>query len=557
MKKTAVILIVLLAVVAGSVLWVRSQIGITDPALLLPQSTAVYAAIPDVPRAAMRWPNTTLSKISGEKEMRDFLEKPFSQMAKGGGKDAAGILLSLKPGRLFAAVLTAKGASVESVVGFQFWGSRGDFDKAISRLRTEIHQGKEPEVLREKINGTEISSSAMPDGSQLFTAAQGRWGFLANSREALLAVIERAAGRDATPALAEDPAFKTCLSKMPIDPDVLIFLRPGTLMDALLTVGNALGAQADPNQVEQIRKAEAVSFCLKMDGANLRDAIFVLRQSPADLGKLTHVGMSLTSPQTLGYFDFLLQFEALAGMAKNPATQKYVPQPINGEAPLLQRLPEAFEREASVSFSWPVEKMTPELLITSSVKDPVKAESVLMEIVSYLPETTITEKAGAKFYGFPTLRSTFLDPTLAVTPDLFVLAMNPAEAEAALARRNAPQTLEQSPAFAPALETFRTANESFGFLDTKGLFERAFPLLRQVIVFGVAFTPGASDLIDAEKLPQTETIAKHLTPIVYSQTRLPEGYLIESSGPITMNQAAILAMGAGATILGPQLFPQN
>ena len=76
-------------------------------------------------------------------------------------------------------------------------------------------------------------------------------------------------------------------------------------------------------------------------------------------------------------------------------------------------------------------------------------------------------------------------------------------------------------------------------------------MLRQVIVFGAAVVPGASAIIDASKLPETETIAKHLQPIVYNQIRIPEGYLVESSGPITMNQAVFLGVAAGAWFLKP------
>ena len=76
-------------------------------------------------------------------------------------------------------------------------------------------------------------------------------------------------------------------------------------------------------------------------------------------------------------------------------------------------------------------------------------------------------------------------------------------------------------------------------------------MLRQIIVFGAAIVPGASAIIDGSKLPETETIAKHLQPIVYKQTRIPEGYLVESTGPITMNQAVFLGCGAGGWFLKP------
>ncbi len=558
MKKAALILVVLLAVVTASVLWVRGQIGITDPALLVPPEAAAYVTLPDLPRTYMRWPKTTLAKISGEQEMKDFLQMPMDFLSKErGGNEAANILLALKPGRIFVAAFAAEGGNVQSVLGFQYWGSRGEFEKAIARMRAELHGGMPPETTKEDHQGTEIVSSTLPDGSSLFTATQSRWGLLSNNREALVALVDRAAGRNDSPALSADATYQKVIEKLPGESDVIAFVRPGQILDTLLKVGSQLGAAPDPKQVEQIRKAEAAGFALKLDGADLRDAIFVLRPNPPNVGVLEHQGLALTSANTLGYFGFLLQYEVLARAAQDPSLQKYVPAQAGDAPSLFDRLAGAFGKEASVSFAWPAERMTPEFLASAAVINPDQVGEILAEATSMLPETTVIEKEGTKFYTFPTLRSTFLDPTLAVSGDLLVFGLNPAEVETALANRGNSQNLKTSPAFAPALPALASANETFGFIDSKALFDRAFPLLRQIIVFGSSFMPGADQFIDASKLPQTETISKHLTPIIFSQTRLEDGYLLESSGPITMNQAAILTIGSGAAILGPQLLKQQ
>ena len=158
-----------------------------------------------------------------------------------------------------------------------------------------------------------------------------------------------------------------------------------------------------------------------------------------------------------------------------------------------------------------------------------------------------------KFYGFPSLRSPFVDPTLAIADNMAVMGISPAAVASALTRAATPSPLSSAPAFAPALDAYRSANEAFGFIDLKEVFSRGFPMLRGVISFGVSLVPGASDVVDATKLPQTETIAKHLTPLVFSESRLDDGYLIESSGPITMNQAALLFGGGATNLLAPRL----
>jgi hypothetical protein len=66
--------------------------------------------------------------------------------------------------------------------------------------------------------------------------------------------------------------------------------------------------------------------------------------------------------------------------------------------------------------------------------------------------------------------------------------------------------------------------------------------------------PGVDEIVDASKLPATETISKHLTPIVLSQSRFPDGYLIESAGPVTMLQVAAAAAGGGSAFFGPSIL---
>jgi hypothetical protein len=57
--------------------------------------------------------------------------------------------------------------------------------------------------------------------------------------------------------------------------------------------------------------------------------------------------------------------------------------------------------------------------------------------------------------------------------------------------------------------------------------------------------PGVSDYVDLDKFPATEVITKHLSPIVSSQRYEHDGYVAESAGPVTLNQASV-----GVAIVG-------
>jgi hypothetical protein len=59
-------------------------------------------------------------------------------------------------------------------------------------------------------------------------------------------------------------------------------------------------------------------------------------------------------------------------------------------------------------------------------------------------------------------------------------------------------------------------------------------------MLGAAFLPALANGVDPAKLPPTETVTKHLTPIVSSQRYERDGYVAESVGPITANEAVLL-----------------
>lgn len=551
MKKILLVVLVLLIVLAGSVLWIWRSMGVTDAALLLPAETVILASLPDLPRSLIRWPQTTLAKIGAEPEMKAFLEQPFRYLTKQqGGDEASGVLLTLKPGRIFAAAVSVSANDAATLIGFQYWGGKVAHDAAIARLRQQLAQGSPvPELTRETYQGDEISS-AVQMGVTLYNASHGQWGFLSNNLAALKDTLDRAAGRKKEGSLASSERYMQVQSHLLKDPDLLFFSQPQAILDSLLALGQTMGAQAIPQQIEQAKKVEAIGAAIKMDGANLRDSVFILRPSPPDAGNLTHAAMKFTTKDTTAYFDFVTDFRQVSSLSTNPALAALQNSPTVQNSRLPQLVPGALGPECAVSLFWPAGQLKPEGFLAVQVRDAAKAEECVQEILAQFPETSVSDEGGIRTYSFPALQTSFSNPSLALTKDFLLIGLDAGDIPRAL-QATAVDSLEKSPVFAPVLPAFRSANEVFGYVDSKKLFEGAFPMLRQVAVFGAAVMPGVSEIIDSSKIPETETIARHLSPIVYSQTRLPDGYLVESSGPITMNQAIILGAVAGSPFLRP------
>jgi len=547
-KKLLFVAVFLLLLLIGSILWIRHMMGITDPAALLPANTIGFAALPDLPRTAvLRWPQTNLAKIGAEPEMQAFLEKPLQYMTKNqGGNEAGGLLWKLKPGRLFAAVTAVTDKDVALLVGFQYWGGKLGHDAAVDRLRQELSAGGPPaEVRHETYEGTDIASSAH-QGFTLYNASVGQWGFLSNNLAALKDAVDRASGRRKDGSLSESARYKSVLSRLDRDPDLLFFLQPQSALETLLAIGQAMGAKAIPEQVEQVRKVEAIGAATKLDGANIRDTIFILRPNPPEFGSLSHAAMKFTTKDTPAYFDFIVNFKQLSGLSQNPALAALMKTPDVQGSKIIQMAPEAFGPECAVT-TWSREQAAwPAGVLVVQVRDQAKADEALQAALTTFPEANVTENNGTRFYSFPALANPLASPTFALAEGFLLIGFDADSIQHALDLAKAGAPLDKSATFAPVAATYHRANETFGYVDSKALFERGFPLLSGIARFSAALMPGASDIVDVDKIPQTATISRHLQPITYAQTRLADGYLIESSGPITMNQALLLGAGAGS-----------
>lgn len=528
-KKLIVALAVLIALVIAGVLLFRQVAGPSDAATLLPEDTILYATFADLPRSAIRWQGTALAAISREPEVKALLEKPLASMqANPGAGEAGGILGGLKPTRIFVALTEITADRADAIVGFQFWGGQKDFDVAVARLRRELPASAEQ---REVYEGDEIVSTVHGKFT-LSSAAHGRWGFLSTSPELLRAVLGRVKGNVSGPTLAESEDYRSAMDRMLSAPDFAFFLRPEKPMNTLLEVGRSLGADAISQQVSQIRRTAAVAATWKFDGALQRDAIFFLRPDPAPVGAIEHKAVRFTRSDTVLYVDFLARLAGLQQML-----MRALPERQEAAAELAALSEKAFGPEAGLILNWPSGQMTPTPVFALEIRDPALATASLEKFLSFFPEATITDRDGLKLYNIPAVSNPLAAPTLALADGFLLVGLDAGAVSAAAAGGGG--DLPALPAFASAASAYQESNEAFAFVDTRAVFEHAYAALRPVLLFWAQVSPGAVGGIDTSKLPQSDTVARHLAPIILSQRRLEQGVLIESSGPFTVSQLAI------------------
>src|SRR5690606_18733345 len=116
--------------------------------------------------------------------------------------------------------------------------------------------------------------------------------------------------------------------------------------------------------------------------------------------------------------------------------------------------------------------------------------------------------------GIPMEQPGVMEPVIAVGDEFLILA---SDADTALAALAAPggENLAGSEAFTSSREMMKQSNVAFGYLASNSVFSKTYDTLRPVLLFSAAMMPDVTEYADLSKLPETDSIARHLEPIVF------------------------------------------
>jgi hypothetical protein len=532
----------------------------------LPGSTIFFEDMPDIRRTAERWPETELAQIIDEPQMQAFLERPLGETPHRAEFDQRLAQIGrIDPLHFFLAVTDWSGSGApKTIAGLYYSGSRQDLDSLVDELRKKVQEtwpaGK-PDI--EKYGSGEIETFTTPDFSAGL-AYRGQWIFIATDAGLLKAMLDRFEGQRDPQSLAELPAFKKTLEHLPPAPDNILFVRPGLLADKAATVALMLNPSADASQTDSLKKYEAASLALKLDGEEMRDAAYVIKADAGDQAgnetPLAKDSLRLSSSDTI---------LAVSGRVQVPPSDARLPDPHSDPTGLLQlaasylkifadqglgtqQLEQAFGPESGFLLDWPAGTMIPAPLAMMDVKDVGLAKKFL-DTLTALPlaagvEFTHVEAGGISLYTLPpTGIGLFpLQVTLGLTGKCVIGALSVDALKQGARRYDTHGAgLEGTEGFTKAAALVEEPTTSFAYVDTKAIFGRVYGLFRGVASLG--FVPHLSEYVDIGKLPTPETITRHLTPMVTSGSVRDGGLLMESAGPVTAPEVVVVAaLGLGA-----------
>jgi len=540
------LLVVIAALAAVGILYGLRRAQITPHAAvtaLLPRGTIALAHVPDFSRTRDEWHQSDLYKLYQEPAVQDFLSRPLSRVPqRDAATDSVNDIERLDLKDAFAAVTSIDNNNPHFAAGFRFRGSQSTADEIIGKWRSKIvRNASVTESVQYEQHKIDIVGAAP---NQIATVYDGQWFFASNDLAELKAVLDRADGRekDRQSTLESDDAFHGAMKHMPSSYALLFYLQPKALSEKLTSLRNAIGVAGDKNTV--VDQIQSICAAARFDKGKIRDVLFVGMPKAQSEQKLTRSSLALGTADTFLYLATLLNPDRLAGINQGGMPVGSWLQKVFDAAArtgvTVDDWKAAFDLELGSIADWPQSARWPSIITTLRVKDPVRANKIVNALPHAIDEDAPwkkSEKNGVLYFYMQSPAALFaITPTMALSNQVLVVGLDSVSVESAINRSaKSSAGLADSAAYKSAARGVPTPTDAFVYVDTVLLYSRLDAALRPMLLMSAAFMPSISDYVDVGKLPAPEIVTKHLSPIVSSQWYDGDGYVTESTGPVTLD----------------------
>jgi len=551
MKRILLLIIVgAIAVYAGWYYWNFSQRVSSAPvAGILPKETIFLAHMPDFVRTRDEWRRSDIYQLYREPAVQDFLRKPFDNAPTSKAFVTLQEIEQLDPKNVFFALTSISDSAPSIVGGFRFSGTQEDAERVIGKWRAMLLEQR-PGTKAEKLQyqGHELDVvTATP--FTVATTYDRPWFFAATNVAELKALLDRVDHRAQNPGetLDKDEAYRIAISHRPSNYAAFLYLQPKTFSQRLAALRAAVQSSPTPGETTMIEKMRCIAASTRFENGKMRDVFFLGMPRLENNATLERSSLTLGTKETFFYLALLLnlgeKMETLNQVATLGGVVQKVFQDLATNGIAAEDWKAAFGLELGALADWPASGHWPSLLLTLPVLDMSRA-STIIEAFTRADEGAIwtqTEKDGVHYFSKQSVATLVATtPTIALSDRILIAGLNPVSVEEAVKRSAGTSSeLADSQTYKAAERLLPAPTNFFSYVDTALLYARLDASLRPMLLMAAAFMPAIARSVDLSKLPSPEVITKHLSPIVSSQRYDRDGYVAESLGPITLDQAAI------------------
>jgi hypothetical protein len=551
MKRILLLIIaVAIAAYAGWYYWNFSQQASSAPvAGILPRGTIFLAHIPDFNRTRDEWRQSDIYQLYREPAVQDFLRKPLDNMPAPKVFVTLQEMEQLDPKNTFFALTSISDSAPSVVGGFHFRGTQEDAERVVGKWRAMLLEQR-PDTKTEKLQyqGHEIDVVAATPFI-VATTYDGSWFFAATNVTELKALLDRVDHRakNSGETLDKDEAYRTATLHRPSNFAAFFYLQPKAFSERLAALRAAVQSSPTPGETTMLEKMRCIAGSTRFENGKIRDVLFLGMPKLENNATLNRSSLTLGTKETFFYLAMLLnlgdKMETLNQIAALGGVVQKVFQDLATNGIAAEDWKAAFGIELGALADWPSSAHWPSLLLTLPVRDPAKASKII-EAFTRADEGSIwtqTEKDGVHYFSKQSVATLVaITPTIALSDRILIAGFNPVSVEEAVKRSAGNSSeLADSQTYKAAERLLPAPTNFFSYVDTALLYSRLDASLRPMLLMAAAFMPAIARSVDLGKLPSPEVITKHLSPIVSSQRYDRNGYVAESLGPITLDQAAI------------------
>jgi hypothetical protein len=523
----------------------------------VPADAVVSLAVPDVKRARAAWKTSSIYQIWLEPEMQAFLTKPLAKLPQSPELNTLlDKLEAVEARNVFISLISLTSDRPQLVAGFAFKGDAAALESLLAKPKAEMLKSNPDGKAGSVPYGNRTIETFEAQRMTVATVVSNGWFFVATDLALLKGVLDRVdAKAEATPSLAKDADFKAAIARIPAGQETLAYFRAKPIVDKMLSFGAAFGRSISDEQKLELQKIRALAASTGFEKGKLRDTLFLLapglKKYPATLNLKS---MPFTSAETMLFAAAIIKIPDDKEMAAaDPVGQ--LGKSLAAAGLDVKDVRASFANEAALQLDWAQGALYPSPILSAELKDRAAALKLLAAATAQPPKDAewITKTEDGVDYRILTQKkpSTPLSPTLALTATHFIAGISQMDVRSAVARaKGNGGHLDSNAGYKTAMGDVGKPEISVFYLDAKTLFEKLYGL-------GKSFTPYAQgtpvqEAVELEKLPATDTIAKHLAPVVFSSRETDNGILCESVGPLTLNQ--MLVTGAGLGALGASMY---
>jgi len=553
MKRILFVLIALaVAAFAGWYYWQFSQRVSNAPvASLLPRETIFVAQIPDFNSAYNEWQQSDIYQLYREPAVQDFLRPARAGLGNTSKTDAVSQTLleieQLAPKNAFIALTSIDNNNPRIVGGFHFRGTQEEAERIIDKWRSRLMgQNSSPQREKQQYQGHEIEVTKT--GSlTIVNAYDPPWFFVATDSADMQSLLDRADRRSSNPdnRLDKDETYRAAISRRLSNDVAFFYLQPKTFSQRLAALRSAVGSTPAPGERTMLEKMRCIIGSMRFETGKIHDVLFLGMPKLEQNTTLTRSSLSLGTKETFFYLAMLLnlgeRMDTLNQAAAFAGTKIF--QALSDSGITAADWKAAFGIELGSLATWPSGAHWPSLFATLPVTDATKARQILDALLRAEEEGSWTdsEKDGVRYLSKQTAAGfVAITPTIALSDRILIAGLDPTSVEEAIKRaRGSSSELAESQTYKGAARLLPAPTNFFAYIDAAQLYSRLDASLRPVLLMAGAFVPAVASSVDPTKLPAAEVITKHLSPIVSSQRYDGDGYMVESIGPITLDQLGI------------------